>query len=91
MTEEDLLLMEFRQSCYGLMEWIIREYENLSCSVRATSRESFTCVMHARGGIGNEIVDSEAQKFYLSDTRHQMIEKYDLLTQFIWLNGDKGE
>lgn len=91
MTEKDLLLMEFRQSCYGLMEWIIREYDNLSCSVRATSRGSFTCVIHARGGICDEIVDSEAQKFYLFDTRHQMIRKYDALTQFVWLNGDKRE
>lgn len=89
MKENELLLMEFRQSCYGIMERVIREYENISCSVRATSRGSFACVLHARGGIGDEIVDSEAQKFYLSDTRHEMIVKYDALTQFIWLNGDK--
>ena len=82
--------MEFRQMCYGIMERITRECDNLSCSIRATSRGSFTCVLHARGGIGNEIVDSEAQRFHTSDTRHEMIGKYDLLNQFVWLNGDKG-
>lgn len=52
----------------------------------ALSRVSCTHV----GGIGNEIVDSEAQRFHASDTRHEMIGKYDLLNQFVWLNGDKG-
>ena len=89
MKQNELLLMEFRQKCYGLMEWIIREYDNLSCSIRATRRGSFACVLHARGGIGNEIVDSEAQRFHASDTRHEMIGKYDLLTQFIWMNGER--
>lgn len=83
--------MEFRQMCYGIMERITREYDNLSCSIRTTSRGSFTCVLHARGAyFGNEIVDSEAQRFNASDTRHEMIGKYDLLNQFVWLNGDKG-
>lgn len=53
--------MEFRQMCYGIMERITREYDNLSCSIRTTSRGSFTCVLHARWGIGNEIVDSETR------------------------------
>lgn len=89
MKENELLLMEFRMMCYGLMERVIREQEDISCSIRATTKGSFTCVLHYRGGIGGkEIVDSEAQSFYLYDTRREMIEKYDFLTQFLWLNGD---
>lgn len=79
--------MKYRTECYGLMERCVREFPNITCSIRVARSGSFSVSLHALGGIGgNEMVDSAFEHFSQCDTADEMNSKFIGLQEFLWLN-----